>query len=52
MLYVKRFGVRVGDIGEEKKERIYEPIPETAPIEEPTPVPVPDRELEPVKGIR
>ncbi len=30
---------------EKKKERIYEPIPESVPVREPSPTP--DRELEP-----
>jgi hypothetical protein len=39
----------MGDIGEEeKKERIYEPIPQTVPISEPSPVVEPEKIPEPV----
>lgn len=38
----------MADIGEEKKSVDFEPIPESAPIEEPTPVVVPEKEDVPV----
>lgn len=37
----------MADIGEEEKERRYEPIPESTPIQEPSPVVEPAKE--PVK---
>lgn len=39
----------MGDIGREHEEiHRFEPMPETAPVEEPIAVPVPDREEVPV----